>query len=531
MNLLLHHSLPPLACVNLVALLCLTWRCRRDWSAPFGKKHLLFCAALLLVQIPVYLFLAGKKHHIYIDEFWYMEAAKNILTHGWAPGYEKSIGWPFLITLSYLLGGVDNFSAIWLGIGLGMLAPLALFGAAFLLTESFLPAAMASALLAFLPYTITWAASAETGVPSLFFICLAAFFSLAYYKTPKRAPLWLALMAWAMAAQVRPENALFAALFMTGIYLLCERIPELNMEFALPCAAAVLLTLPNFLVFAKFQSSANWVAMESGGKASGSNISLANLWFNTVHWGGKLFDGSLHPLPFTLSFVAGGIFLFLRRRRAALWLCVWMTGLYLFYFSAWFNTYGTTTDLFPKTKLFLLFYPALAIAAAYGFAAPWLEKGWRKYSGISIFCGLWLLYAAVPYYSLARIRETRLELETRLLSDMKTQLPPDAIIISNAPVMVRSISFLRTVDTEDFLKNAQLRGEVLNSNCAYYLRDITVTFTQQGFDKLDNAMRANFRLEKEISFSLGKMEYALFRVFAQQTAAEQKPAARAIVRR
>jgi 4-amino-4-deoxy-L-arabinose transferase-like glycosyltransferase len=508
----LHRILPILALINIVTLLTLFRRGAKELFSPFGKKHLLFCAALLAAQLPVYIFFAGKKHLIYIDEFWYMEAAKNMLVHGWAPGYEKSIGWPFMVSLSYLFGGVDNFTAIWTCILTGVLAPPACFATAFLLTGSFAVAAVSSAMLAFLPYSITWSASAETGAPALFFMCLAAFFSLSYYRERGRRLLWLALAAWAMAAQIRPECAMFFALFAAGIYLFMPERPRLDFNFALPWLASAVVILPNFIVFSRFQSSANWIAVESAGKASGSNISLYNLWYNTLHWGGRFFDGSLHPLPFTLACAAGAALLFARRKNAALWLAFWIAEMYLFYFSTWFNTYGSTTELFPKTKLFLLFYPAFCTVAAYALTSPWRETGWRKYAGVSVCAALWILCAMPPYYRNAKIHDDALELETRLLSDLKNNIPDSAIIISNAPVTVRSTSFLRTVDTEDFLKIPGLQADVLGSGKAYYLKDITADFVQQGLDKLNNAMYRNFNLQEEIVFSQGKTKYKLFRV-------------------
>ncbi|MDD2772576.1 MAG: hypothetical protein PHP45_02655 [Elusimicrobiales bacterium] len=527
MNEVICRLLPVLAALNLSALLLCVWLSRSDIMnalRPAGKKALWFAGALTAIQACVYIFLAGKKHLIYIDEFWYMEAAKNILVKGWAPGYAKAIGWPFLTALAYLLGGISGYSAIGMSILLGMLAPLAEFALGFALTGSFAIAAISAFLLAFFPYAITWAASAETGTASLFFTVLSAFFSALYYKTPNRRLLWLALLSWAMSAQIRPENMILFGLFAAGIFLLSEIKTERKAGFFLPWLCALSLALPNLLIFARFQSSSNWIEIESAGTAHGSNISLSNLWQNTLHWGVKFFDGSLHPTAFTLAALAGAAYLFVKNRKAASWLGLWAALLYVFYFSAWFNTYGSTLELFPKTKLYLFFYPAFCIFAAAGFRLPFLLRQSRRLGWLAVVTGAWLAVGMPRYYRQARIREPKTELETKMLEDIKKIVPDNCVIIANAPVMVKAASFYSTVCTDEFLRLPPVREAPLRSQCPLYLRDITTEFKMMGFDRLDKEMTAGFNLSPYALFSQGGSEYGLYRV-SPKPRAGKKPAA------
>ncbi|MFA5162198.1 MAG: glycosyltransferase family 39 protein [Elusimicrobiales bacterium] len=512
----LHMLSPLFAAANLLALTLLAWECRREIRAvlPSGTKPLWFAAALMAAQLAVYIFLAGKKHLVYIDEFWYMEAAKNIFLKGWAPDFDKSAGWPAIISLSYAIGGIDNFSAIWASIILGMAAPLAAGAAAYLALGSAASAALAALLMAALPHAIIWSASAETGAPSLFFVCAAAFFSLVYYRKGGVKPLWLALCGWSMAAQIRPENMLFLTLFAAGIWL--EKPPRLSLpKFLAPWLCALAANLPNFLIYAKFQNSEDWITRESGGAIAGSNFSAANLLHNAARWGGALFDGRLHPPALTMAFLAGAVWLALKRPKTALWLALWLLLPQLFYFSAWFDTYGSTTALFPKTKLFLQLYPPYIIAAACGFMLPFAV---RKYRWLSVFAAAWLVAGMGPYYTRFSPRNDAQELEAKIISDFKNRVPANCAIIANAPVIINSVNSYTTVYTGAFLESAELRRNVLQSPCALYFRDITRNLTGQPFARMDARMRESFELRPEFEFRHGGAEMSLCRIFPRAPA-------------
>ena len=88
-------------------------------------------AGLSLAALAAQLLLVSPKHLIFVDEFWYMEAGKNLLLHGgYAPGYFKAIGWPGLIAPVFAVFGFNNFNAIYLSVILGALSvPLGFYAA------------------------------------------------------------------------------------------------------------------------------------------------------------------------------------------------------------------------------------------------------------------------------------------------------------------------------------------------------------------------------------------------------------------
>ncbi|MFA6316296.1 MAG: glycosyltransferase family 39 protein [Elusimicrobiota bacterium] len=507
-----------LAAANLAAWLILLFLGRSSLRSAFtglGRWPWLFLAGLVLAQAAVHVLFVGPKHLVFIDEFWYMQAGKNLLGLGHAPGYAKSIGWPFLISLSYLAGGIDNFSAIRLSTLLGCLVPVNLFLAGWLLTEDRRAAAVAALFMAFVPHHLVWSATAETAAASLFFVTASVWASLAYYRSGAPGLLRLALASWAMSVQVRPENLFLMALFGAGIPLLVRPRPRPDAGFLLAWLAAAAVCLPNILVYAGFQSSAQWLAVDSGGGAAGANFSLNSLLSNTARWAPAFLDGTLHPVLFTLAAAAGAWDMAVKRRWSAVILFAWIGTLYLFYFSSWLRFYGGTEALFPKTKLFSFFYPALCVLAARGCLLPAAAKPWGGWAAaaliLAVLAGFGVRAAGAP------LRAAPEELEARMVSELRQGVPADCVVLANAPVIVDCVGSARTAATEDFLASEEVRRLVFGvSGCVLLLKDITDEkareYGRPEFATAFSRMSERFRLDERAVFSLREKSYRLYGV-------------------
>jgi len=507
MSKFLLYAPAPCALANLALWLWLIYVCRRSLAQFFkglGTRSWLFLAGLLAAQAAFHVFLVGPKHIVCIDEFWYMEAAKNLFTKGWAPGYSKSIGWPVLEALAFLAGGINNFSAIYLSIALGILAPVFLFFAALAAGLGKREAALASLFLAFLPFKLVWAASAETAAAALFFVCAAFLFSLLYYRENSKELLWLSLVSWAMAAQIRPENIVFLAVFAAGLVIFSRRKTPV-----LPWVSAIALNAANLAVFAKFQSATNWVAADSGGKFSGANLGLSNLAFNTAHWAPKFLDGSLYPFIFEAAVLAGAAELWIKKRRLSVFLLISFAALYLFYFSAWLQIYGTSQDVFAKTKIFLLFQPVLALFAAYGFSLPEIVKFRAGRIALNALAAVVLAQFALSGDKF-HFRAPARELETIAVSKLEKITPRGCVIVANAPVIINSVNFIKTVSSEDFLADKNFREEILGG-CAFYFRDVTESFDVGGFRTVWDRLNGEFELKPWAVFSRDGASVGLYK--------------------
>ncbi|MDD4005260.1 MAG: phospholipid carrier-dependent glycosyltransferase [Elusimicrobiaceae bacterium] len=461
------------------------------------------------------------KHLVYIDEFWYLEAGKNILRYGMAPGFGKSIGWPVLVTFSYIFGGISNYAPIALNLLFGAaLVPLVYLSAR-ALSRDHVIAAVASFTLALLPYRAVWSATAETAVSALFFILCGVYLSLLYYRSGSSRAMLAAAASIAAAAQIRPECLMFLGLFWFGRRILSApggRKDTLLFYAALLTAAAI--NLPNFSIFAAFQSSTNWLETDSFGQIKGASISLKNLWFNTKRWAPKFFDLSLHGGLFTALYLSGAAIAFKRARRELAFAAFWAGMLYCFYFSTWFHVYGTTTELFPKTKLFLFFYPALGILA--GYAVSYLLKTGRAGTRSALILAVCALGWNAAYIPRAGFKDAARALETGLLANLPETTPESCMIITNAPVMVNASGFFRTAYAPHFTADDGYAANLLaGESCLLYLDDITNDLGVKEFNEADRSIKAKYRLRERVNFSLRGKTYRLLTVI--KPAAQPRP--------
>ncbi|MFA6584031.1 MAG: hypothetical protein WCS77_07030 [Elusimicrobiaceae bacterium] len=520
-----QHITPAISAALFLALALLLYENRKiEWPdlKNMGWKNLLLLGLAVACAV-VLQFFCEPKHILYIDEFWYLEAAKKILTTGWAAGYEKSIGWPVMAVAGYLAGGLNNFPPIYLDIALGLLCVPAAYLAAYAISKNRTVAAATAFTLALLPYRTVWAATAETGVASLLFITAGVYLSFAYYRNRSLKALITASVAWACAAQIRPENLIFLALFWLGKLLFMEKAERReNIAFYTALFSIAAVNAPNFTVFANFQSSTNWLETDSFGKMSGASISPANLWFNTIHWAPRFFDLSMHGALFTLLFLGGAAAAFWKERKQFYFLAAWFLLMYVFYFSTWFHVYGTTTDLFPKTKLFLLFYPVLGMFA--GYAMAFLLSLNRIFAGAAVALFSAAMLWNVSYAKKAHFKNAPRTLETRILSGLDKTVPEMCAIVTNSPVTVLATNFHKAVYATPFAQNDDYaREQIISSPCIYYLSDITEELGVTEFTTNAALIAAKYNLSEFSVFTLRGTTYRIFKI-----GQKKQPSARSV---
>lgn len=502
--------------INFVIMVVLMYVCKGYFKDVFKKlsyRDYSFLFIILAAQFLVHFYTVIPKHATYIDEFWYMKAARDMLVTADIEGYPKSIGWPFLIALGFLFFGVNNYVAIFLCMFLGLLIPLGIFLITFLLSGKKFVSFAAAVIFAFLPPKIFWASTAETHIPALFFVTIGMFFSLLYYRERKDSLLWLSLITWAFSAQIRQENVLFFILFLAGIFLFSR--PRKDIYFYAPWIVSLNFLLPNMARGLRYLFSYNRVAQQSGGLMQGKNVSLSNLVSNSVQWFPRLFDGSMHSHVFSALALLGFLYFLRYKRKQALFLFFWFFLLYLTYFSMWLQVYGQTDLLFSRTRIFLFFYPVLSILCAYGCSFFYLvfKNNLGRILGVFLFIAV--LLRIIPYYDyrVYPLKSPMEALETSIISTMKNYIPHNCIIITNYPSIVTSVNFYRAVSTPDFANNEELRRDVFAySDCVLFFEDITCFVYREKFAHDIEKIKRDFRLEPSSTFSSRDVQFKFYRV-------------------
>ena len=500
---------------NFLLLFIFIYLCRSyifDILKSIPLKIYLVLFVILLIEILINSFFVDPKHVLFVDEFWYMKAAKNILILGDAQGYPKAIGWPFLISIGFLFFGMDNYVAIFLSMTLGMLVFINIFLITLMISKNRFVAVISSAIFAFIPINIFWFATSETRAASLFFVTLSLFFSLLYYKHKKNTLLWLALLGWAFSAQIRLENILYLALFASGILLFLKPNFKFRFSFFIPWVVALNFISINFIRVVKWRSGVNWLEEESHGLLKGSAVSIDNLIDNSLTWAPKLIDGSLSPIIFTVFAVVGVFYLIKYMRRYALFLATWFIFMYIAYFSIWFQVYGASFSLLPKTGLFLFFYPVLAIFCAFGLCAVFLIYRKRFLRHLSVILSVVVLAFFIPYYKNYPLKDDAQSLETEVVSSIRRDIPGECIIVANLSDVVNSVNFHSAVGSELFLQNKDTREYILSSSdCVLFFEDFT-SIASYGFKETKARLKVDFLLTPFKKYTKGDYSYTFYNI-------------------
>ncbi|MFA6383358.1 MAG: glycosyltransferase family 39 protein [Parcubacteria group bacterium] len=498
--------------VLLVVLLAINRKYLKEVFLKINKITWISLVVVFLGALFLRMYLPVHSHILYIDEFWYMEAGKNILFHGSQDYYPKFIGWPFILSIAFGIFGVSNWVAINTSIFFGALSIFAVFFTVFLITEDAPAALLSSALFSLLPIHIRWSATAETNVTSLFFILLTVFLCFLYFEYKEESLLWLAFSSIAFTSQIRSENYfLFPLFIITFLIYGRDILKRINLRFLLPIFIFAAISLPNFIQSINFQMATNWISNDTQGYEAGSNWSLANLLHNSLAYGVDLFNGRYYPAVLLLFIISGFIYLFYKKRKAWLFLMIWFISFWLIYFTSWFQTLGA------RERFYLSFYPIIIIFIVYGiffisqvlsFKKKWIDMGVRTFLfAVIIFLFIPYIQAYAKMYS-----DDAHVLEANLPELAGKNIPANCTIVANLPTILRSTTNLSFVDADLFLKNDEVQKDVLGFDCALFLEDYTCSgWDQQSFTNCKE-IKSRFLLKEYQSYSKGRIRYKFYNI-------------------
>ncbi|MBI2134852.1 glycosyltransferase family 39 protein [Candidatus Woesearchaeota archaeon] len=465
------------------------------------------------------------QHIMYVDEPWYMKAGKDMLNFDSTGWYPKSIGWPFILSVSFLLFGTSNWVAIYASIFLGSLTVFSLFFLAYIITKSQNVSLVSSLVFSLFAAHIRWSAAAESNIASLFFITLALFFCFLYYRKRTMPLLWLSVISLAFVSQIRPENWIFPLLFLFGLFLFDKKSIKFNHKFLLPWLVLLVLIAPDSLNVLDAKLSTNWVASDTEGKLQGKNFGLDNLYGNSINYGKYIFNDKFQPLLFTLLFIAGFFYLFKKEKNGALFLLSWFLLLWFVYFFSWFQTLGGNTDISAKTRFFMGFYPVTSMLAAYGilfisdsFANE--KKRINIKSIIFIFMTVLLVILFIPYSFQASslYSNSAQKLESIIPEKAEKDIPNNCLIIANLPAILESTTDLNILDLSLFLKNEEKQKEIIEKNqCILFFEDYTcLDLDIHEFDIGCKTMKSKFNLAPFKFYQEKSKKYTFYRIISEK---------------
>lgn len=418
-------------------------------------------AAALRVSVPM-------RHVTFLDEFYYMDAAKRFLMGIPQDSIQKSIGWSAVLSAVYAVFGVDNRTAIISSIAMSALTVFPVFLMGAVMTKKFWAGLTAAFVYSILATSVFWAGTAENTSCSVFsiFLSMAAFFL--YIRTLKPAALYLLVFSIAFATTVRPENFLYPLLFILGMRIYGVQIPRPQWKPLLAGAAVcALLILPNFMnVFLRYTGT-EWITKETQGMASGPNWSLSNLVSNTVRFGPMVFVNKWHSILFPLSAAAGMGALFWKDRKSFWFLCLWLAGVILTLFTSWFQTFA------GRSRFFLFFAMPLLIFAAMGLHAVScsIRKRAPGATGIGLILAVTILFGFSfrPATLDGLYMDDDLILQASSIHNIKQAIPRNCESVSAEPLIFTSSSNLNTKKIDAFISGYKQSDA---GRCAIFIEDI-----------------------------------------------------------
>ena len=518
-----HDKVPFLILINFILLIVMIYLNKeyiRKLLLKIDRKTWFFLVLIFMMALLIRIFIPPHQHIMYIDEAWYMEAAKNMLQTGSQNYYIRSIGWPFILTIAFGIFGISNWVALYASTVLGALTIFNVFLLTFIITKHKSASLISALLFSFFPAHIRWSASAESIVPSLFFITLTLFFCFLYYTNKTKSLLWLSLISMAFAIQFRPENVVYPVLFLFGCILFDKKFfKKIDIKFVLPFLVLLLLSFANFTQDLDFYLSTDWTEDDSNGELVGDNFGFQNLVLNSSEYGKYLFNNELQPVIFTFLFIIGLLYMFHKQKRESLFLLGWFCLLWFVYFFS-YQTAGGGTHYMAKTKFFVSFYPITVSWGVYGillikdFLSTKIKSPKVKKLILSLVIVLFAI-SFIPYSIKAStwFADPAHKLETKIPELVEKDIPHDCVIIANYPTILKSTTDFQVIDVKLFLDNRQNQEKIFsNTDCVLFFEDLTCELWEfEG--KQCKKIKDNFLINEFISYEEKDVKYTFYKIF------------------
>lgn len=404
----------------------------KEWKL-FLKRNLFW---IFVLALAVRIFVLGPVHIMYIDEPWYMEAAKNMIVSGEpvlchleqelvCTVYPKPIGWPFLISLLFIFVK-DNIAVMLFSALIGSLSIYPLYGLASRIFNR-KTAIIASLLLALNPLHAHWSRTAESFSAPVFFAIFSIYFALKYRSKDTSIMSELSIMSLFMAAFCRTEYILLL-LIVLPILVFRKKI------MFRPIALAVIgsaIWLPQYILMKRLQESIY----------TGSYFG-AHFWHNII----DAFRIVTYGVNIILILVIAYGFFKLDWRRLVYIICAAL--LFIIFYSSFIRM---------QQRMLIPVILAVILLASYALARSSNQKGRLPIVASLLLIALINIPGLYSYFALDL---DKYELETSLPSEVES----DCTIVLEYPTVLASTRDLKVMPTKYYL-SARPEG------CYYYLYD------------------------------------------------------------
>ena len=326
--------------------------------------------------------------------------------------------------------------------------------------------------------------------------------------------LWLAVSSLIFTALIRPDNYLLLVLFFLGCLIFKVKVPTKRVILIL--FISIVLISPSIFQSLDWYSSFNRLETGSTGQLKGGNWSLANFFYNSLHFGPVIFSKMYMPFFIPILSIIGFIYMLFRQKREAYFLIAWFAFYWVLFFSSWVQTIG------GRDRFFMSFYPSIIIFAGYSLL-PLLNlfsktrlKAQRRNLFVFTLVSVFIL-SFFPYVLKAKDMYAApcVKLETKIPELAEKDIPSNAIIVANWPTILRSTTDLNVIDANDFLLDYNCQNAAFRSTDLLLFFEDYCCFDFIGCGRCKEnceAIRKKFKLDPYKEYREGDEKYTFYKI-------------------
>lgn len=479
------------------------------------NKILLFSFFIFIVALVLREYIIPHMHHVYYDEFDYINIAKNIYHHNifgstlsgdiFNPDVVRTPirpgGYPFLLNFAFRIFGDSQEVIFQTNIFFGALSVVLVFWIAYFLFEGNFSVGLWSALVFnFLPIHLKYSGSGISEISALFFILLAVWITIVYFKTRKQSLLYLLNFVIIFSAYIKPENAILY-LFVIVLVILEYRKGYISKDTFLT------VTINSGLLLVPLISQIPYMIRLEQTNSKDSFVSINNFFNNIIPNLQYLLDFRFHSAIGTIFFLIGSLVVFIKKIKSGFLLvfCFWV-----FYFINTSYFIGRFSLLYSTDSDRHFFISAIpfSVLAGYGIYSALSNMRQRILSLIFTF----LILGAIiinSYFATKNITNFTFGRQTYkeylFLQKFKDQLPKDRYVLCYKPEFIIHVTNNKVM-TFNIFQNLEIppRSIILFKGFWWFNRADESSQYEEALEKL-----YNFRLIGEEEVSHDK-KYALY---------------------
>lgn len=469
------------------------------------KKYLPWLAAAALAAVILRVILYPHHAGLMDDDYYHIQNARRMMDPSFVPfnGFEKSPGWPLIISILLWFSGLNEYVVFFANSIIGCLSVIILFYLVMRLTDNMTAGIAAAAILAFHPLHCMWSVCGENNVAAIFFMLLSLFALISFIRFHKAFHIYLSLFAASYAVQIRSDNILLFVFIPIGLYVMGREIFDIK-RLAKGILIPFLLAVPNLLYDLMLITTKNWTQSDTGGIASGKNLSVDNLLYNLSTEISRVTQTGDYSFVILIIAAAGLFFGWKKENKKIVFFSV-LGAAYFILLSMLWKTHAYPERFFLYTDMCLIIVGSL-------FVKDMVERAPRSRNIILVLC----LVVPAVFSQKYHIRNINPDYSyfyygkgvTNAIARIKKELPEKSILIVQDPSPFQAVTDIPVMTPEIAIPQAENLKAFKN---LYFFMDISSNITPKIFYEIFELEKV-FSVPTEPNMPPDKAVFGLYRI-------------------